>query len=67
MVDIAGDGAVFFEPESIDDMANQILFALENLPGLRQRGAVNAERFKPETMLSAYQSTYRALLSRSTV
>src|SRR5581483_11037622 len=55
---IAGDSAVYFDPENEDDAARIIAAALRDTADLRERGLRNASRYSTSAMISAYQAQY---------
>lgn len=61
MTEIAGEGAIYIDPEDPVDMAEGVLRAIERSDTLRRVGVHNAGRFTPERMLSGYLDAYRSL------
>jgi glycosyltransferase involved in cell wall biosynthesis len=66
MASIAGDGAVLVDPFSVDDIHDGIL-KLRDDPILSERviakGRINASRYSPQTIASAYVSYYTSIAS----
>lgn len=67
--EVAGDAAVFFDPNSVDDMAKEIVSVACNpslRDTLREKGRINLKRFSWEQTASATLEAYeKALVFRS--
>jgi len=61
MNDVGGDAAVYFDPLNPAAAARIIASAWSERGAQRQRGLVEARRWRPELMLGAYESVYREL------
>jgi glycosyltransferase involved in cell wall biosynthesis len=57
MDEVAGDAAIYVDPENPASAAASLKHALNKLPGLREAGLRNAERFR-SGMIDAYISLY---------
>jgi len=66
--EVAGDGAIFFDPKSVDDMAaamSRVLSDPDLQASLRERGQRNVERFSWENTARSTLAVYQQVLSRS--
>jgi hypothetical protein len=61
MTEVGGTGAVYFDPNDPKQAANAIAVAWPQRAEQRRRGLEEANRWKPETMLAAYEAIYREL------
>jgi glycosyltransferase involved in cell wall biosynthesis len=63
MTEIAGDAAIFIQPEQPEIAAVTILNTVDHLPALREAGFVNAAQFTTDRMIDAYYNAYRRIAS----
>lgn len=64
MTEVAGDAAIYVDPDQPQLAAKIITEALKNRRGLRDASLTNAERFKTSGMINAYLELYRSLLEK---
>jgi glycosyltransferase involved in cell wall biosynthesis len=60
MNEVAGDAALYIEPENESGAAQLIASRLESLRLLREAGLRNARRFDPEVVMPAYEEFFAA-------
>jgi glycosyltransferase involved in cell wall biosynthesis len=63
--EVCGDAAAYFDPTSVDDIADTILRVLEAPADLVERGLERARRFTWETCARGHERVYRELLGGS--
>lgn len=61
MPEVGGDGAVYADPYSPDDIARAIGFAFQHGEVLIAKGYRNAARFSRDNLLESYRSVYREI------
>jgi len=61
MTSVAGDAAIYIDPEDCESAAATILKSLDTLGGRREASLQNARRFKASTMASKYLESYAKL------
>jgi len=61
MTQVGGSAAVYFDPANSDAAAEAIATAWSARDALRERGLLEAQRWEPKAMLSAYEAIYREL------
>ena len=62
LTEVAGDGAVFFDPSNPDEAARIVAEGLASAGLLRERGFENVKRFTTDTMVDKYVRAYRHVL-----
>jgi len=68
MPEVAGEGAVFVDPESVSEIRSAVL-AIVQQPDLREqlvaKGMSNAKRFQPQAVAAQYAALYRELVAKN--
>jgi glycosyltransferase involved in cell wall biosynthesis len=67
LTEVGGEAAVYFDPTDAAAAAHAILAAAPRADALRQLGLARALGWAPETMLAAYTSLYRSMVSTPSV
>src|SRR5579885_483883 len=67
MTEIAGNGALFIDPDSPDLAARSIAEHTADLPLLREAGFQNLRRFGREKMINSYLEFYKKVLNRAEI
>ena len=62
MIEVGGDGAVYFDPEDETGAARIINSSIKNQSQLIQRGFQNAANYTTEDMISGYIAEYQKAL-----
>jgi hypothetical protein len=65
MDEVAGDAAIYIDPENPESSAAIVNQALDKVAGMRESSMANAERFR-SGMIDSYLSLYNKVLAEKT-